>query len=66
MNNMGDLGLLYLITIISFIVGVENLDLNIKQSQDLEKHLSKQDEDLLKFIIKQNDTIIEALEELRV
>ena len=66
MSNIGEIGLLDLVTLISFIIGVQNLDLNVKQSQDLEKHLSKQDEDLLKFIIKQNETIIEALEELRV
>ena len=66
MNNFGEFGLLDLITIVSFIIGLENLDLNIKQSDSLEQHLAKQDKELLENIIKQNQAIIEALEELRL
>lgn len=66
MNNFEGLGLLDLITILSFVVGLENLDLNIKQMDGIEEHLSKQDKNLLDKIIKQNDAILEALEELRL
>ena len=40
--------------------------MNIKQNEDLEKHLSQQDEEMLSKIIAQNQAIIEALEELRI
>lgn len=66
MINNDTLGLLDYITIISFIIGLENLDLNIKQNESLEQHLAKQDKELLEKIVKQNEAIIEALEELRV
>ena len=44
-----------LINILSFIIGVENLNLNDKQIQKLESHLSKQD--------KQYEEIIKLLKE---
>ena len=44
-----------LINILSFIIGVENLNLNDKQIEKLESHLSKQD--------KQYDEIIQLLKE---
>ena len=44
-----------LINILSFIIGVENLNLNDKQIQKLESHLSKQD--------KQYEEIIQLLKE---
>lgn len=44
-----------LINILSFIIGVENLNLNDKQIEKLENHLSKQD--------KQYDEIIRLLKE---
>ena len=44
-----------LINILSFIIGVENLNLNDKQIEKLENHLSKQD--------KQYDKIIQLLKE---
>ena len=47
--------LLNLINILSFIVGVENLNLNDKQIEKLESHLSKQD--------KQYEEIIQLLKE---
>lgn len=55
-------GLIEWIGFLSFIVGLENLDLNEKQINNLEKHLSKQDEQLLSTIIKQNEQIIKMLE----
>ena len=36
-----------LINILSFIIGVENLNLNDKQIEKLENHLNKQDAQLL-------------------
>lgn len=44
-----------LINILSFIIGVENLNLNDKQIKKLESHLSKQD--------KQYEEIIKLLKE---
>lgn len=44
-----------LINILSFIIGVENLNLNDKQIEKLENHLSKQD--------KQYEEIIRLLKE---
>ena len=44
-----------LINILSFIIGIENLNLNGKQIEKLESHLSKQD--------KQYDEIIQLLKE---
>ena len=44
-----------LINIVSFIIGVENLNLNDKQIEKLENHLSKQD--------KQYEKIIQLLKE---
>ena len=45
--------LLNLINILSFIIGIENLNLNDKQIEKLESHLSKQD--------KQNEEILTLL-----
>lgn len=47
--------LLNLINILSFIIGVENLNLNDKQIEKLENHLNKQD--------KQYEEIIKLLKE---
>lgn len=47
--------LLNLINILSFIIGIENLNLNDKQVKKLESHLSKQD--------KQYEEIIKLLKE---
>lgn len=44
-----------LINILSFIIGVENLNLNDKQIERLESHLSKQD--------KQYEEIVKLLKE---
>ena len=44
-----------LINILSFIIGVENLNLNNKQIEKLESHLSKQDkqyEEIVKLLKK--------------
>ena len=48
-----------LLTVMSFIIGVQNLDLNVQQSQQIDEHLSKQDEKLLAKIIAQNEELLE-------
>lgn len=53
------LSFLDVLTILSFIIGVENLSLNQKQATDLEAHLSKQDSELLSKIIAQNEKLIQ-------
>lgn len=52
-----------IISILSFIIGLENLDLNQKQVTNLDKHLSDQDTQLLAKIIAQNEEIIKLLKE---
>lgn len=49
-----------LINILSFIIGVQNLELNDKQIKDLQEHLNKQDDDYKK-IIKNQEKIISLL-----
>lgn len=44
MNNENNDYLLDLINILSFIIGVQNLELNDKQIEKLEDHLNKQDQ----------------------
>ena len=50
-----------ILTILSFVVGLENLRLNDLQMSQIDDHLSKQDNDLLKEIIRQNEEIIQLL-----
>lgn len=50
-----------ILTILSFVVGLENLRLNDLQMSQIDDHLSKQDNDLLKEIIRQNEEIIKLL-----
>lgn len=46
-----------LVNILSYLIGVQNLELNDKQISQLEEHLNKQD--------KQYEKIIQMLEEVR-
>lgn len=39
-----------LINILSFLIGVQNMELNDKQINDLQEHLNKQDEQYEKII----------------
>lgn len=57
-----------ILTILSFIIGIQNLNLNISQVDSLDKHLEQQDHilieeqnEMLKTIIKQNEEIIKLL-----
>lgn len=46
-----------LVNILSYLIGVQNLELNDKQIKDLQEHLNKQD--------KQYEKIIQMLEEAK-
>ena len=48
-----------ILTILSFVIGLQNLELNEKQVNSLEQHLNKQDSELLAKIIDQNVEIID-------
>lgn len=52
-----------IISILSFIIGLQNLELNEKQVQDLQNHLNEQDNNQLAKIIAQNEEIIRLLKE---
>lgn len=65
---MSNFEFLDVLTILSFIIGVENLELNKQQISDLQNYLKEQDHilieeqnQMLKTIIKQNDEIISLL-----
>lgn len=49
MNNDNEY-LFNLINILSFAIGIQNLDLNDKQIKQIEEHLAKQDEQYKKII----------------
>ena len=60
------------ITLMSFIIALQNLDLNLQQTKGLDEHLKSQDgilnnqnEEYLNKIIEQNEKIIKLLEERR-
>lgn len=42
--------LIDLVNVLSFVIGIENLQLNDKQMKDLQEHLDKQDEQYEKII----------------
>lgn len=50
-----------LLTILSFVIQLENLKLNEQQSEKLDRHLEKQDKEMLVKIIQQNKEIIQLL-----
>ena len=52
-----------IINIFSFILGLQNLELNEKQVKSLDNHLKQQDENQLALIIQQNEEIIRLLKE---
>ena len=59
---MNNINFLDLITILSFLVGLENLELNEQQVNNLEEHLKKQDQVLIE---KQNKMMLEILDLLK-
>ena len=69
-NILANLSFLDILTILSFLVGVENLSLNDIQIKNLDKHLQEQDKELkqkqdemLMKIIEQNQEIIKLFKE---
>lgn len=54
-----------IVSILSFIIGLKNLQLNIEQNNQLDKHLKDQDEQFIAKIINQNEEIIKLLKELK-
>lgn len=65
MDDFSEWSFLDVLTVLSFIIGLQNLELNEKQVKGLDEHLKEQDERLLAKIIKQNEEIIELLKELK-
>ena len=59
-----NLDFLDILTILSFVIGIENLNLNIKQSDALDKHLEEQDHILIEQQNKMLEKIIEQNEEI--
>ena len=60
---MVDWDFIDIINVLSFVVGVQNLELNERQIKSLDNHLREQDENQLALIIKQNEEIIKLLKE---
>lgn len=58
-----ELSFLDIISVLSFIIGLLNLELNQKQVDNLEMHLKEQDDNHLAKIIAQNEEIIKLLKE---
>lgn len=56
-----DLDFLDVLTVLSFIIGLENLNLNKQQVDDIMDELRKNQNAMLATIIKQNEEIIELL-----
>ena len=66
MDNFGEnWSFIDIINVLSFIIGLQNLELNEKQVKALDNHLKEQDENQLALIIKQNEEIISLLKEKR-
>lgn len=59
---MNNISFLDLITILSFLVGLQNLELNEEQVNNLEEHLKKQDQVLIE---EQNKMMVEMLDLLK-
>lgn len=53
-----------LINVLSFVLGIQNLELNESQIRSLDNHLKQQDDNLLAKIIEQNELLIEQNKEL--
>lgn len=61
----GGLEFLDVISILSFIIGIENLELSKKQVESLSKEVTDNQDTMLKIIIQQNEEIIKLLKELK-
>lgn len=64
-NEHGGFEFLDTISILSFIIGIQNLELNKKQVESLSKEMTDNQDTMLKTIIQQNEEIIQLLKELK-
>lgn len=55
----------FIISILSLIIGLQNLELNNKQVEQLSKEMTDNQDIMLKTIIEQNKQIIQLLKELK-
>lgn len=65
MNDKDSLEFLDILTILSFIVSLQNLDLNQKQVNNVMAELQDNQNSMLKTIINQNEQIIKLIKELQ-
>lgn len=63
MDNGGQWSFVDIISILSFIVGLENLDLNQQQVDGVMQELQQHQNAMLSKIIQQNEEIIKLLKE---
>lgn len=63
MNNTTGIEFGDILNILSVYLGMENLDLNMKQSKTLMRELRENQNSMLATIIKQNEVIIKLLRE---
>lgn len=54
-----------IISILSFIIGLQNLELNKQQVETLSKEMTDNQDTMLRTIIQQNEEIIKLLKELK-
>lgn len=64
MNDYGGIDFIDFISILSFIIGLMNLDLNIKQVDGVMEELRNNQNKMLETIINQNIEIIKQNEEI--
>lgn len=64
-NEHGGFEFLDIISILSFIIGLQNLELSKKQVDELSKEMTDNQDIMLKTIIQQNEEIIRLLKELK-
>lgn len=65
MDDYGNFDIIDIINIMSFIVGIQNLELNNKQVESLSKEMTENQDIMLKIIINQNNEIIKLLKEYK-
>lgn len=63
MNKGNELEFLDIISILSFIIGLQNLELNQKQADGLMSEMHNNQNSMLATIIQQNEEIIKLLKE---
>lgn len=61
----GGFEFLDIISILSFIIGLQNLELSKQQVESLSKEMTDNQDAMLKTIIQQNKEIIKLLKELK-